>query len=41
MDRNFDGDVSWREFLGPRTVFDRLDTDHDGLLSPEEAERAK
>ncbi len=41
MDRNFDGDVSWREFLGPRSVFDRLDTDHDGLLSPEEAERAK
>jgi Ca2+-binding EF-hand superfamily protein len=41
MDRNFDGDVSWREFLGPRSVFDRLDTDHDGLLSPEEAERTK
>jgi Ca2+-binding EF-hand superfamily protein len=41
MDRNYDGDVSWREFLGPRSVFDRLDTDHDGLLSPEEAGRAK
>jgi Ca2+-binding EF-hand superfamily protein len=41
MDRNYDGDVSWREFLGPRTLFDRLDTDHDGLLSPEEAEHAK
>jgi len=41
MDRNYDGDVSWREFLGPRQVFDQLDADHDGLLSPEEAERAK
>jgi Ca2+-binding EF-hand superfamily protein len=41
MDRNFDGDVSRREFLGPRGRFDQLDTDHDGLLSPEEAERAK
>ncbi len=41
MDRNYDGDVSWREFLGPRAVFDRIDTDHDGLLSPEEAEHAK
>ena len=41
MDRNYDGDVSWREFLGPRSTFDRLDTDHDGLLSPEEAEHAK
>lgn len=41
MDRNYDGDVSWREFLGPRAVFDQLDTDHDGLLSPEEAEHAR
>ena len=41
MDRNYDGDVSRREFLGSRKAFDQLDTDHDGLLSPEEAERAK
>ena len=41
MDRNYDGDVSIREFLGQRAVFDRLDADHDGLLSPEEAEAAK
>jgi len=41
MDRNYDGDVSWREFLGSRQTFDQLDADHDGLLSPEEAERAK
>jgi Ca2+-binding EF-hand superfamily protein len=41
MDRNYDGDVSRREFIGPRAVFDRLDLDHDGLLSPEEAAQAK
>jgi len=41
MDRNYDGDVSRREFIGPREVFDRLDRDHDGLLSPEEAADAK
>jgi Ca2+-binding EF-hand superfamily protein len=41
MDRNYDGDVSRREFLGSRKAFDQLDTDHDGLLSPEEAERAR
>ena len=41
MDRNYDGDVSWREFLGPRATFDQLDTDHDGLLSPEEADHAR
>jgi len=41
MDRNYDGDVSWREFLGSRQMFDQLDADHDGLLSPEEAEHAK
>ena len=32
MDRNGDGDVSRREFLGPIAEFDRLDVDHDGLL---------
>jgi len=37
MDRNRDGDVSHREFLGPRTQFDRLDRDRDGLIDPEEA----
>jgi Ca2+-binding EF-hand superfamily protein len=40
MDRNRDGDVSPREFLGTRAQFDRLDRDGDGLLSPEEAEAA-
>lgn len=41
MDRNFDGDVSWKEFLGPRAAFDRLDADRDGLLSPLEVEPVK
>src|SRR5262249_49478603 len=40
MDRNGDGDVSRREFLGTRADFDRIDTDHDGLISLEEAEKA-
>ncbi len=41
MDRNMDGDLTWKEFLGPRHVFEELDTDHDGLISPEEAEKAR
>jgi Ca2+-binding EF-hand superfamily protein len=41
MDRNQDGDVSWKEFLGPRHVFEELDTDHDGLIDPEEAAKAR
>ena len=41
MDRNRDGDVSRREFLGSSTQFDSLDTDKDELLSAAEAEAAK
>jgi Ca2+-binding EF-hand superfamily protein len=41
MDRNKDGDISRREFLGPRREFDRLDRDRDGLIGAEEAEGAK
>jgi Ca2+-binding EF-hand superfamily protein len=41
MDRNQDGDLTWKEFLGPRHVFEELDTDHDGLIDPQEAEKAK
>jgi Ca2+-binding EF-hand superfamily protein len=37
MDRNHDGDVSRREFLGPREQFDRLDRDNDGLINADEA----
>jgi len=38
MDKNRDGDVSRREFLGTKEEFDRIDTDGDGLISLEEAE---
>src|SRR5262249_40060755 len=39
MDRNRDGDVSRAEFLGSDEEFRRIDTDGDGLISREEAER--
>jgi Ca2+-binding EF-hand superfamily protein len=38
MDRNGDGDVSRREFLGSDEQFKEIDTDGDGLISVEEAE---
>lgn len=38
MDRNRDGDVSLREFLGPIGAFRELDTDGDELISIAEAE---
>jgi hypothetical protein len=37
MDRNNDGDLSRREFLGETNEFRRLDQDADGLISPGEA----
>src|SRR5262249_21863549 len=37
MDRNNDGDLTWNEFLGPREVFHRIDTDGDGLIDIREA----
>jgi len=40
MDRNGDGDVSRREFLGPLELFRKLDRDGDGLISPDEARAA-
>ena len=41
MDRNHDGDVSSREFLGPRDEFHRLDADGDGLIDATEARRPR
>lgn len=37
MDRNRDGDLSDREFLGSSELFQRLDADRDGLVDPGEA----
>ena len=41
MDRNNDGDLSWGEFLGPRTIFEQLDRDNDGLIDAKEAMSAE
>ncbi len=39
MDRNGDGDISRREFLGTSEQFLKIDTDGDGLISLDEAIR--
>ncbi len=41
MDRNGDGFVSPREFLGPPELFRKLDANGDGRISPEEAAQAR
>ncbi len=41
MDRNRDGDVSRKEFLFGEELFRKLDTDGDGLIGVEEAEKAQ
>ena len=38
MDRNQDHDVSFREFLGTRALFNQLDVNNDKLISADEAE---
>lgn len=40
FDRNGDGELSRSEFPGRQEDFDRMDTDHDGVISVEEAEAA-
>ncbi len=40
MDRNGDGDVTLREFLGGRAKFEELDTNDDGFLDAAEATAA-
>jgi hypothetical protein len=40
MDRNGDGDLTPEEFLGTRAQFDKLDTNHDGLIDFSEAAAA-
>jgi hypothetical protein len=40
MDRNGDGDVSPREFLGTQEDFRRIDEDGDGLIDAREAQKA-
>jgi Ca2+-binding EF-hand superfamily protein len=40
MDRNRDGEVSRREFLGSEEAFRKIDQDGDRLISVEEAKRA-
>lgn len=40
MDRNLDGDISWREFLGNREQFIQLDQNGDELIDLNEAKAA-
>lgn len=37
MDRNLDGDITWREFLGSREQFDQLDVNSDEMIDLAEA----
>jgi len=41
MDRNMDGDLSPREFLGDAQTFEKFDANHDGLIDGPEAVAAQ
>ncbi|WP_437205144.1 hypothetical protein [Planctomicrobium sp. SH664] len=41
MDDNQDGELSWREFPGPREIFERLDVNRDLCIDLDEAEQAE
>jgi len=41
MDRNGDGDISPREFIGSAEEFRKLDLDGDGFISVAEAKAAR
>jgi len=38
MDKNGDGDITLREFLGTKEKFQELDTNKDGFIELKEAE---
>jgi Ca2+-binding EF-hand superfamily protein len=40
MDRNGDGDITLKEFLGEKADFEKLDTNKDGFIEPVEAKKA-
>lgn len=40
MDRNGDGDITLKEFLGEKVDFEKLDTNKDGFIEPAEAKAA-
>jgi len=39
MDLNHDGEITRREFPGPRAAFEKLDLNGDGLIDAAEAQR--
>ena len=40
MDKNGDGDITLREFLGTKKQFEELDRNGDGFLERKEAEKS-
>jgi Ca2+-binding EF-hand superfamily protein len=40
MDRNGDGDLTLKEFLGDKEQFQSLDSNQDGFIEPKEAQAA-